>query len=398
MTVTLLWAAVAAGVGLLTGSAAAQAVNSPITYDGDSGSGARGPGAVDLPEDDFFDADSGSAREDRQRPPTQDMEWVDGQWVQTAAKDFTTPEGMLAWIRQYADRNQNARVVSTAKRFQKDFPGDSRQEEAMLLAGEAELRRERFWQAYQWFEKQLDAYATGEFSARALLREVEVGEAFLAGRWRLVWGFLPLPARTEGIDILMKVVDRAPGSAIGEKSMMTVAEYYFNRRDYREATQAYDRYLELFKASPRTAYVMYRSALATLGVFRDTLRDETPLIDSEQRFLTFARRFPRDAQAATVNKILVMIHDLRGQKTFETGEYYRRMNRAEAAALYYDRTVEGFADTFWGELAAAERAKLGDVSRKGPKGMAIPAPGLDVSVPTPAVTVEAAPEQTEEQP
>jgi len=360
-----------AGVGLWTESAVAQARESVEAR--------SGPGAVDVP-DDFVDTDE--AAPDARRGPragTQDMEWVDGQWVPAASRDFATPDGLLAWIRHYADRNQNALVVSTAGRFLKEYPGDPRSEEVMLLAGEAEMRRERYWQAFKWFEKQLDAFAAGEFSARTLQREHEVAEAFLSGKPRIVLGFLPLPARSEGIDIMLRIVERAPGSALAEKSMMRVADFYFDRQNYLLAVGAYDRYQELFKSSPRIPYAMYRAALAALGMFRDTSRDETPLIDAEQRFTLFARRFPRDAQAAEAGKILETIRDLRGQTSFETGEYYRKVGRAEAAAFYYERTVDRFSDTAWGERAAARRAALGDVQRKRPTGVAIPAPGLPVT-------------------
>ncbi|MCL2700266.1 MAG: outer membrane protein assembly factor BamD [Phycisphaerae bacterium] len=355
MSRLLLALLVAAGIGLWTVSAGAQ--------DGHF---------ADEAEDEVVDA---------QEPAGQDMEWVDGQWVPAAPRDFSTPEGMLAWIRQYADRRQNALVISTAKRFLEQHPGGSRAEEAMLLAGEAELRRGRYWQAYGWFERQLNAYPAGRFSARGLERQHEVGVAFLAGKRRIVWGFLPLPARTEGIDILLRIVDRAPGSAIGEKSMMAVAEHYFDRRDYLLAVGAYDRYQELFKGSPRLAFAVYRAALSTLGTFRGTVRDGTPLIDAEQRFGMFVRRFPRDAQAAEAGKIIATIRDLRGQKSFETGVYYRDVGRAEAAAFYFDRTADAFSDTVWGERAAAQRRALGDVQRPRPVGMAIPAPGLPVQAP-----------------
>jgi len=378
MSATLTWAAVAASVVLWTGVAAAQGVNSPINFEDDFDPDARGAGAgsADIPDFDPSAAtDDDGARRARQRP-VQDMEWVDGQWTPAATREFSTPEGMLAWIRQYADRHQNALVISTTRRFLKTFPGDPRSEEAMLLSGEAEMRRGRFWQAYTWFERQLDAWSAGEFSARALQRQFEVGQAFLAGKWRLVWGFLPLPAKTDGIDILMKIVDRAPGSAIGEKSMMTVADFYFNRQEYVQAVQAYDRYQELFKSSPRLAYVTYRAALATFGTFHTVRHDETPLIDAEQRFTMFTKRFPRDAQAAQATTILVTIRDLRGQKAFETAEYYRKVGRAESAAMLYERAADNFADTAWGDRATAARAKLGDVQRKRPVGTAIPAPGV----------------------
>jgi len=304
----------------------------------------------------------------------QEMEWVNGKWVVAAPPVRGTPAGELALIRQYADRHQSSAVISTAERFLKDYPGQAGSEEVMLLAGEAEIQRGHYWQAYGWFEKQLDAYGAGEFSQRALQREFDVAEAFLAGKKRIVWGFIYLPAKDEGLDILIKIVDRAPGSNLAEKAMMRVADYHFAQREYADAAEAYDRYQQLFKTSPRMPYVMHRAALATLGTFLSTDNDEVPLIDAEQRFLIFKSRYPKEAQAAEVDNILTLIHNLRGEKLCEIGVYYQKVKRPQAAAFYFNLVTEDFGDTQWGGLAKTQLQMLGDVKPVAPQGRPVAPP------------------------
>ena len=57
-----------------------------------------------------------------------------------------------------------------------------------FLAGCAEMERDRYWQAYGWFEKQLDQFPQGPRSGKALQKEYDIAEGFLAGkRTRGLW-------------------------------------------------------------------------------------------------------------------------------------------------------------------------------------------------------------------
>ena len=83
---------------------------------------------------------------------------------------------------------------------------------ALDIAGEAQMARGRYMAARERYEEQLTLHPAGRFSERALERLFQIAEAFLAGRKQWVLGFVPFPARDEGVEILQYIAERAPGS------------------------------------------------------------------------------------------------------------------------------------------------------------------------------------------
>jgi len=278
-------------------------------------------------------------------------EWRRGKWVRSAAATEGGAAGQLATIRQLLDKGHNARAVKAAKAFVKKHPQHRDCEEAMMLAGQGELARGRYYQAFQWFEKQLASFPAGKYFLRALDREFKVAEAFLAGKKRIVWGFVRLSARDEGLEILSRIAEHAPKSAIAAKAIMRIADYHFEAEHYAEAVDAYDEYLAMFKKSPDAGYAMLQAARASRAQFAGIQFDETPLIEAQQRFETFAERFPQDAEKQNVSKILREIADTLAEKLYACGEYYVRVGKPSAAAFYYKQVVDRYGHTSWARQA-----------------------------------------------
>lgn len=295
------------------------------------------------------------------------FEWR-GKWVRSASKSEAGPDGRLAAIRQLVDNEHNAKVVKAAKAFIKKHPEHRGCEEAMMLAGESELARGRYYQAFEWFEKQLAKYPSGKYFQRSLGREFNAAEAFLAGKKRIVWGFVRLPAKDDGLDILSRIAEHAPKSAIAAKAMMRIADYHYNADKYAEAVDAYDDYLSMFKNSPDCGYAMLQAARATRAQFVGIKFDETPLIEAEQRFKTFAERFPRAAKNENVSKILNEIADTLAEKLYACGEYYVRVGKPAAAAFYYKQVPDRYGHTVWARQARQALNGLGHIRPVQPSG------------------------------
>ena len=85
-------------------------------------------------------------------------EWSGGRWVQTAKPAEGTAAGELALVRKQFEDEKDKKTVKSAKKFVKRYPDGAGYEEVCMLAGQAEMRRGRFYQAYEWFERQLDQF------------------------------------------------------------------------------------------------------------------------------------------------------------------------------------------------------------------------------------------------
>lgn len=311
----------------------------------------------------------------------QEYERIDGKWVLIAPPVPGTPMGDLRLIRQDVQSHSDGPAVSAAKAFLKKYPGDAGQEEVMMLAAQAEMHRGRLWQAYNdWTEKQLTQYPAGKFSQRVLQWEYDIGDAFLNGKKRIALGILRLPAEPEGLQILHRIVEHAPGSPLGDRALLRIGAYHFNHRNWAEAILAYDEYVKLFRNAQGVPYATIQAARASFLAYRGAQYDDTPLLDAEQRFKIFREHYPVQAVKADVNQLLTNIRDLRAQRLLTTAAFYRRTGRPQGEALYYRQVLDQFPQTPSAAIAHEKLAMLGDLS---PASAPAPQPQTHLFTPPP---------------
>ena len=309
----------------------------------------------------------------------EELIWREGKWVRQAKPAEGTAAGELAAIRRKMDRKKYAAAAKRAKRFLKRYPADPLREEVLGLAGEAELRRGRHWQAYTWYEKQLGEFPSGAGVGRALERETEIAQVFLAGKKRRVAGIFMFSCEDDGIEILERIADFAPGTPQAEEALLTIADHHYGKSRWADAAGGYELFLRLYAQSPRAPRAELRLAEALLRSYRGPAWDEAPLIEAEQRYKAFAAQRPAAARRARVEKILEAIHLARAEKQYEIGRFYLRTRRPTAAAYYFRLVAKDYADTHW---AGRAMAGLGGLERPG--GSAPPgAPGADTKAPSP---------------
>lgn len=272
-------------------------------------------------------------------------EWKEGKLVPMAAPAKGSAAGELAIVRAYFDKGDNRRAVSATKDFLKKYPDDPGREEVMNVAARAEMNRRLFFQAYEWFEKQLQEFPAGELSDNALHKEFDCAEEFLKGTKRVAAGIFYLPAQSDGLEILERIAEHAPGSALAEQALMRVAEYHYGQGEWEDAVQAYDHYLDLFGKSSRSEYARLRAARAMHASYRGSAFDDTPLLDAQQRFKNFAALYPQTAQKENIPPILEQIRMSLAQRSYDTAGFYQRTGKPTVAAFYYKKVVDEFPQT-----------------------------------------------------
>ena len=318
-------------------------------------------------------------------PADDQYEFVNGQWVKSVPPAKGTPAGELAMIRNLIREGRNVAAVSAADKFLKAYPDSPLREEAMMLAGQAEINRDRYFQAYEWYKRQWEEYPNGQYAERTLQREFQIAEAFLKGKKRIVAYILYLPARQDGLDILNRIVEQAPGSTLAEMSLLRIAEDHFGHAEYTEAAAAYDRHIELFSKSPKVREASLQAALATHLSWRGVEFDPTPLIEAQQRYRNFNEQYPQTAGKANVPTTLRRIETQRAGEEFNTAKFYERTGHRQAAAYYYRRVENQYPNTDYALRAQAAIKALGPLAAPVP-----PPPSLIASkrpIPGPASRV-----------
>ena len=288
-----------------------------------------------------------------------EQEWRGGQWVAAAQPAKGAPAGELAILRQLMERGKYSTVVSKAKDFLKAYPDAPQREEVYVLAGQAEINRGRYWQAYGWYTKQLNEYPAGLYSQRAFHREYLIADAFLQGKKRIFLKIFRLSATDEGIEICNRVADQTPGSELAQKSLMRVGDFHYWKHDFPEATVAYDKFIRAFGSSDRAVYATLQAAKSTQYDFRDVRYDVTPLLEAQQRYEAFAQRYPSEARKEGVAQAIETIVESQAQDDFQTARYYERTHKPGPAMYYYRQVIKRFPNTQHASQAQSALARMG---------------------------------------
>lgn len=288
-------------------------------------------------------------------------------WVEAPAPAEGTAQGELALIRGHLRDGKNRRALKQAKRVIKSYPGDDAAvEEAMNLAGQAQLARRRPWSAYGWYEDQISRFPMGSLLDRALVRQSAIANAFLAGEKRRIWGIFPLGAEGEGLTIHERIAERAPGTKLAAEGMMKVGDHLYRKKRWMEAADTYDRYQQLFDGRYQCRQAEFKAARAVFSGFRGVAYDDTPLVEAQQRFKAFAARYPRTAGAEVASATAEEIEQVKARKDYETGRFYARVRRPEPAAFYYRQVVHLYGQTVWADKSRQALAKMGQSVAAGP--------------------------------
>ena len=301
-----------------------------------------------------------------------EAEFHDNKWLDSAAPAEGSPPGELALIRKKLRDGKNRQAFKRAKKFVRTYPDDPGTEEALCLAGEAQLARGRYWSAHDWYEKQISRFPMGELLSRALVRQAAIADAFLAGRKRRVWGIFRLGAKQEGVMIHERIIDRVPGTKLAEQSLMSVGDHQFAQKQWEEAAYTYQRHQELFRGRYRSQEAEFKAAQATYRNFRGVDHDDTPLVEAEQRFNAFAARYPQTLRGRRARDAADEIRRIRARKDYDTARFYARIGRQEPARLYYRQVVDLYDDTVWAENSREALSRLGESAP--PRGSTAPSP------------------------
>lgn len=306
------------------------------------------------------------AAQDEQFREKQVLDPTSDEWV-AAPLAPDQEQGPVGQARACLARGQPAQAKALLKGWVKTNPQDDRYLEGQLLLGEACFQLGEFWQAYEHFEVVAESGA-GELFYRALRREMDVARAFFSGKKRNLWGFIPLPAYDDGVEILDKVFERAPGTRLGEDALKLKADFLYERGDM---DLAQDEYVTLVREYPSGRYTqpaMLRSAEAADASFPGVKFDDRPLVEAEERYRQVKATFPAFAERERVDARLDGIRAKRAEKDLDIARWYERTNRPQAAEFYYRAVMKDWDGTVAATEARGRLRAMGRVVDEATEG------------------------------
>ncbi|MEM1109111.1 MAG: outer membrane protein assembly factor BamD [Planctomycetota bacterium] len=287
-------------------------------------------------------------------------ELTDDGFEAIAVPEPGSPEAELAEARRLIAQGTPHKVFKLLDQWFTDHPGHPLTVEARLLRGDANAAQGEYYLALFDYEEVITFYPASEQFWTALEREYEIGVLYTTGFKRKLFGIRWLPAEGEGAELLIRVQERAPGSDIGERASIALADHYFRSRQMPLATDAYDLFLINYPQSELRQWALLRLIQASLARFKGPEFDATGLIDAAERLGQYRDEFPAAAESVGVEALLIRIRESLARRDFASANWYDRTGQTVSAVLLYRRLIEEYSDTAAARDAVARLEKLGE--------------------------------------
>lgn len=281
-----------------------------------------------------------------------------GQWLQQQAPPADSPQGKLQTLHKRLAQGKAKEARKLAKQWISQYPNSPLFVEAKLLEADADAAMGNYYRALFGYEYIARAYPATEQFHTALEREYEIARLFIHGMKRKLLGMRLLPARSEGAELLIRIQERAPGSQIGEKASMALANYYFESNEMSLASDAYDLFLLNYPHSLQREWAMLRLIQANLARFKGPAFDPTGLIEALERLKMYETEFPAAAERIGAQALMIRINASLAFKDLETAQWYDYRGQNISAAYLYRRIVEEYPQTSAAQQAIAQLAQL----------------------------------------
>ncbi len=273
-----------------------------------------------------------------------------GKWhdiATTAPAGQPVPNPVLDQVERLLDAHRDDDAHEILTPWMEAHPDATDRDRAVFLLADVYYQsgsRDRF-KSFYFLDELMDKYPESRFFGLALQKQYQIADAYLNGYKNRFLGLRILTAEDEAIEMLYRIQERAPGSALAERSLLRTADYYFRSSQFELAADAYASYLRSYPRSAEVPYVKLRAAFSSLAQFRGSRYDATPLIDARSQFLELIDKYPALAAEENVQERIQRIDDTLAHKLYYTADFYRRTSHPGAAVYVYRSLIETYPNS-----------------------------------------------------
>lgn len=275
-------------------------------------------------------------------------------WVGPTGAVKDSPEEQLAYSVAFFDRKDYKRAIKEFKKLVKAYKESREAAEGQYYLGRAYEEDKDPYKAFLEYRKTIQVYPSTRRFDEILQREFEIGNQFLAGRKRKLFGVAAvLPARDKAVEIYQSIVDDGPFSEQGQLAQYKLGLAHSALGDYENAVTAFEGIISRYPDSPLVDDSRFQIAQASLkGTFKADY-DQSPTDLAIRELTAFIKEYPESELKSDAEKRLVGLKERRALHEYQVAQFYERQKHKESAALYYESIAQQFPQTAVGPKSAA---------------------------------------------
>lgn len=275
-------------------------------------------------------------------------------WIGPTGAVKDSPEEQLVFAVALFDRKDYDRARKEFTKLLKAYKHSREAAEAQYYLGRCGEEAGDYYKAFLEYRKTVQTYPSTKRFDEILEREYQLGNYFLAGKKRKLFGTAAiLPARDKAVEIFQAIAEDGPFSEYGQLAQYKLGLAHLALQDYEAAVTALEQIITRYPDSPLVDDARFQIAQASLkGTFRPEY-DQLPTDLAARELEAFLREYPESELKTDAADRLKELKERRAQHEYQVGQFYERRRHPASALVYYETIMQRFSQTSWAPKAAA---------------------------------------------
>ena len=286
-----------------------------------------------------------------------------GKWINPKNAPKPSPKEQF----EYAFTLFEAKDYEEARRqfiiLLKAYPKSLEASEGQYYLGRILEEEGNLYEAYLAYQKVIDKYPFSERIQEIIERECKIGEAFLAGAKRKVFG-LALPVDNPAIEIFTRVIENSTYGPEAPKAQYKLGLVLKGLMRYYEAEEAFNKVISNYPGSEWVEAAKYQIATCRAAISRGPAYDQGAAKEAQEKFEEFVREHPDAVLSEKAEKNIEELKEKEAEGNFNIARFYEKQKEYEAARVYYHEILNKCPDSPWAKKAEERLEVLKRMERK----------------------------------
>ena len=245
------------------------------------------------------------------------------------------------------------------------FPRSGAAADAQMKAADMAVAAGDYDRGYLLYNQYLTRYPKGEDFDNALQGMYNIGQKFLAGARRRVFGVKAFPSMARAQEIFQSIVKTAPFSKWAPLAQYYVGQALEKQGKPDDAIAAYEEVINQYSSDPAAADAQYQIGYVYMVESR-TAYDKSAEQKAQEAFQDYLARYPTSEKAAQAQDNLKTLQTRENSGAVQIAKFYDKKKNFKAAVIYYQEVIQEQPGSPEAKAAQARidalKAKVGDAA------------------------------------
>ncbi|MCG8432022.1 MAG: outer membrane protein assembly factor BamD [Candidatus Omnitrophica bacterium] len=283
-----------------------------------------------------------------------------GKWVNPKLEAKPDPKEQFELAHEAFENKRYKEAIREFRKVLKHYPKSVEASESQYYLGRIHEAQERYFAAYQAYQKVIDTYPFSERIQEINQREFDIARAYISGKasGRLRATLDEDPA----IVILNKVIENSTFGPLAPQAQYELGLVLKGKMRYYEAEEAFKQVLSNYPASDLVPAAEFQIAACRAALSRGASYDQGAASEAKERFEEFIQEHPSAELSEEARENIGRLNEREAESGFSVGRFYEKQKQFDAARIYYEEVIKTYPGSSWA-LQARERLRLMELAR-----------------------------------